>query len=143
MSNYAGIYCGAKCIFSQGRSREEVERKTASHTIKWAKDLNLQVVKIEGDNLKVLEATKNEISKLRKNYSTRLHEGNTINFILCLGGIKTLTKVPTLENSVPHSSAALSMDKVYISVGLVNFFLNSLNYLSEGIDHQNHCTSSG
>ncbi|KAI3906506.1 hypothetical protein MKW98_009414 [Papaver atlanticum] len=86
---------------SASLSEEGVEKKYKGKQLhrrsRWAKDLILQMIQIEGDNLKVLEATRREVRIFGK--TTQLG-CNTVNFILSMRGINTLTIVPALENSV-------------------------------------------
>ncbi|XP_026407200.1 uncharacterized protein LOC113302475 [Papaver somniferum] len=87
-----------------------------------------------GDDLKVLEATRKEVNKFAK-APTRLQEGYNLNFRLCMKGIKTLTMIPTFENSVARNLAVVSLSEGLFSIWDDISFLNFMNHSQGMQDH--------
>ncbi|KAI3986574.1 hypothetical protein MKX01_014112 [Papaver californicum] len=97
VSNNARIFTGARTKCTAGITTKKLEKEAASLAIRWTQQLNLNQVKFESGNLKVLEALGDRISKT-KSKPTWLLDSSKSEFQLCMEGIRTLELIPTFEN---------------------------------------------
>ncbi|RZC60036.1 hypothetical protein C5167_021788 [Papaver somniferum] len=103
---------GARSFQAIASAGKSIEHQAASFTIQWSQQLNFPQVQFESDKVKVLEVVREQVLEM-KNEKNRLHISNSLNFKLCMLGVKSLSLIPNSANFMACKLAEYCMSATY------------------------------
>ncbi|KAI3847796.1 hypothetical protein MKX03_009779 [Papaver bracteatum] len=105
--------------------------------------MNFPQVQFESDKVKVLEAVREHVLEMKEERN-RLYISNSINFKLCMLGVKSLSLVPCSENFMACELAKYCMSAAYFREWDANSITALLiNFIRQERNHVNVTVSTG